>query len=118
MSFEYKPYLDELFEDVEKLCWNLSDKEGYFTNYAFVRRVMQAHKGVYIRFLSAMLQDRGDSRPFNLVNQAIGNRLSSDAQKIGYKQDKNSNVEDYDIFGTEKKSGVVVYHRTNEIKSI
>jgi hypothetical protein len=117
MAFEYGPYLDELFLDVETLLWELSDNDdSYFTNYAFFRRVAQAHKGAYIRFLYAMVMDRGEEFPFNLVHQAIGARLSSVAQNLGYEQNKNPNVEDYDVFGTVKKSGVVTYARTTKVR--
>jgi hypothetical protein len=38
---EYKPFLDELFSDAEELMWELSEKDGQFTNYAFIRRAGQ-----------------------------------------------------------------------------
>ena len=42
---EYKPHLDVIFENAEQLMWQLSTKDGYFTNYAFLRRACQKHQG-------------------------------------------------------------------------
>ena len=100
MSFEYTPYLDRLFDGAEARMWDLVNAEGYFTNYAFIRKTMQDQKAAYIEFLAAMLADRGDEYPFNLVHQAIGLRLSEVAPRLGYEPEPKSGVKDVDIFGT------------------
>ena len=110
---EYKPHLDAIFEDAKHLMWQLSAKDGYFTNYAFLRRACQKHQGAYVELLKEVLDHRGDQYLFNLAHQSIGQRLSNEAQKAGYKQDKTSGLVEHNIWGDEEKA--VVYHRTERV---
>lgn len=110
----YKPHLDVIFENAEQLMWQLSAKDGYFTNYAFLRRACQKHQGAYASLLKTILDDRGEDYLFNLAHQSIGNRLSSVAQNAGYKQDKNSGIIEVNIWGDPEKA--VVYRRTERVQ--
>lgn len=111
---EYKPHLDAIFENAEQLMWQLSAKDCYFTNYAFLRRACQKHQGAYASLLKTILDDRGEDYLFNLTHQSIGNRLSSVAQNAGYEQDKNSGIMEVNIWGDPEKA--VVYRRTNRVQ--
>jgi hypothetical protein len=111
---EYKPYLDIIFADAEKLMWQLSAKDGYFTNYAFIRRACQKHQGAYTNLLKTVLDDRGETYVFNLAHQSIGSQLSSVAQNAGYEQDKDSGIKEVNIWGDSEKA--VVYRRTDRVK--
>lgn len=111
---EYKPHLDVIFENAERLMWQLSAKDGYFTNYAFLRRACQKHQGAYASLLKTILDDRGYDYLFNLAHQSIGNTLSSTAKKAGYEQDKDSGIMEVNIWGDPEKA--VVYHRTERVQ--
>ena len=111
---EYKPHLDVIFENAEQLMWQLSAKDGYFTNYAFLRRACQKHQGAYASLLKTILDDRGEDYLFNLAHQSIGNTLSSTAKKAGYKQDKGSGIMEVNIWGDPEKA--VVYRRTERVQ--
>lgn len=67
-----------------------------------------------MRFLAFMLEERGEQYLFNLVHQAIGNRLSSEAARLGYEQDKSSGIKEWNIWGDE--TNCVVYRRTSQVK--
>lgn len=110
---EYKPYLDVIFADAEQLMWELSAKNGQFTNYSFLRRACQKHQGAYVRLLMTILDDRGEDYLFNLGHQSIGARLSTAAQNAGYEQDKNTGIMEVNIWGDPEKA--VVYRRTDRI---
>jgi hypothetical protein len=111
---EYKPHLDVIFADAEQLMWQLSTKDGYFTNYAFIRRACQKQQGAYASLLKTILDDRGDEYLFNLAHQSIGNRLSAAAQNAGYEQDKNTGIMEVNIWGDPEKA--VVYRRTERVR--
>lgn len=111
---EYKPYLDVIFSDAEQLMWQLSAKEAYFTNYAFLRRACQKHQGAYAQLLNTILADRGEDYLFNLAHQSIGSRLSTVAQNAGYEQDKNTGIIETNIWGDPEKA--VVYRRTERVR--
>lgn len=111
---EYKPHLDVIFSDAEQLMWQLSTKDGYFTNYAFLRRACQKHQGAYAMLLKTILDDRGEDYLFNLAHQSIGNRLSTEAQNAGYEQDKNTGIMENNIWGDPEKA--VVYRRTPHVR--
>ena len=112
-SGDYKPLLDEFMRDAEATMWELSNGRGYFTNYEFIRRTAKKHQGAYARLIAQYLQDRGEQYLFNLVHQAIGGSLSNLAQKLGYQQDKKSDVMDWNIWGDKEKA--VVYRRTDTV---
>ena len=107
---EYKPFLDEMFASADQLMWQLSRTDGYFTNYAFLRRVCQNHQGAYTNLLKTVLDDRGEDYVFNLAHQSIGHRLSIAAQAAGYEQDKSAGITESNIWGDTEKA--VVYRRT------
>jgi hypothetical protein len=111
---DYKPLLDEFMRDAEALMWNLSQERGYFTNYEFIRRAAQKRQGAYARLIAQYLQDRGEQYLFNLAHQAIGGSLSSMAQKLGYQQEKGTDVMDWNIWGDQEKA--VVYRRTDAVR--
>lgn len=109
-----KPHLDVIFSNAEQLMWQLSIKDGYFTNYAFLRRACQQHQGAYATLLNTILDDRGEQYLFNLAHQSIGNRLSNAAKKAGYEQDKNTGIIEANIWGDPEKA--VVYRRTAHVQ--
>jgi hypothetical protein len=111
---EYKPHLDVIFADAKQLMWQLSTKDGYFTNYAFIRRACQTQQGAYASLLKTILDDRGEEYLFNLAHQSIGNRLSTAAQNAGYEQDKNAGIMEVNIWGDPEKA--VVYRRTERVR--
>lgn len=111
---EYKPYLDGLMEDAESLMWELSEKNGYFTNYEFIRRAAQRHQGAYVSLLKAVLDHRGDQYLFNIAHENFGQAISRVASRLGYEQDKNSGVQDFNIWGDE--SDAVIYRRTERVR--
>jgi hypothetical protein len=94
--------------------WQLSTKDGYFTNYAFIRRACQKQQGAYASLLKTILDDRGEEHLFNLAHQSIGNTLSSTAKKAGYEQDKDSGIMEVNIWGDPEKA--VVYRRTERVQ--
>ncbi|CAG0961602.1 hypothetical protein ANRL2_00930 [Anaerolineae bacterium] len=111
---EYKPFLDRIFVDAEQIMWELSAKDGYFTNYAFLRRACQKHQGAYVELLKTVLDHRGETYVFNLAHQSIGSNLSSVAQNAGYEQDKDSGISEFNIWGDKEKA--VVYRRTSRVQ--
>ena len=111
---DYKPLLDELMQDAELLMWTLSQEKGYFTNYEFIRRAAQKHQGAYARLIAQHLKDRGEQYLFNLVHQSIGGSLSNFARKLGYQQEKEGDVKDWNIWGDQEKA--VVYRRTDIVR--
>ena len=111
---EYKPFLDVLFSDAEMIMWELSAKDGYFTNYAFLRRAGQRHQGAYVGLLRTILDDRGEDFLFNIAHENIGSRLSRVAQDAGYKQQKDRGDTDVNIWGDTEKA--VLYHRTERVQ--
>jgi hypothetical protein len=113
---EYKPYLDQVFEDAEQLMWDLSEATGYFTNHAFLRSAFQRKQAAYIGLLNAALVDNPDKENlFNQVHLHVGRRLSDVAQKAGYQQDKNADVQEVNIWGDDASQTVVVYQRTEQV---
>jgi hypothetical protein len=113
---DYKPLLDEFMHSANALMWSLSETQGYFTNYEFIRRMAQKHQGAYARLIGQTLKDRGEQYLFNLVHQSIGGSLSHLAQKLGYQQDKDSNIMDWNIWGDQEKA--VVYRRTEAVRPL
>lgn len=61
-----------------------------------------------------MSEERGDTYVFNLVHQAIGRRLSIEAQALGYEQDKNPGIKEVNIWGDEEDA--IVYRRTSQVR--
>jgi hypothetical protein len=108
---DYKPLLDDFMRDAEALMWTLSQEKGYFTNYEFIRRTAQKHQGAYARLIAQHLQDRGEQYLFNLVHQSIGGSLSSIAKKLGYQQEKGTDVVDWNIWGDQEKAVVIAAPR-------
>jgi len=114
---EYKPFLDVIFGSAERLMWDLSAESGEFTNYEFLRRACQKQQGAYANFLKTVLDTRGEAFLFNIVHENIGNRLSSEAVKLGYEQDKNPppSVQETNIWGDPSKP--IVYRRTDRVRN-
>ena len=110
---DYKTHLDLLFEGADALMWELSEAEGYFTNYAFIRRAAQRHQGAYVNLLKTVLDHRGEAYLFNIAHQSIGGQLSHVAQKAGYEQRKNQKIQEFNIFGDV--TPCVIYVRTERV---
>ncbi len=118
---EYDVFLDELFDDAEPFMCELSDGKGYFTNYEFIRRVAQRHQRAYARLLNYAADNASDEPwTFNYANQAIGGKLSTVAQQLGYSkqsvQDSGYDISEVNIFNDPvPKAQIRVYVRTNDV---
>jgi hypothetical protein len=111
---EYKTFLDAFFEDAETLMWEISQKQGHFSNYEFIRRAGQKHQGAYVGLLNAVLEHRGEQYLFNIAHENIGKRLSLAAEKLGYEQDKDSGISEANIWGDVREA--VLYRRTSKVQ--
>ena len=111
---DYKPYMDELFVDAHQVMWELSQKEGYFTFYAFMRRIGQLRQGAYVRLLAMVLEHEGEQKLFNQAHLHVGKHLSSIAQAAGYEQDKNLAIKEINIWGDP--TDTTIYRRTERVQ--
>ncbi len=95
--------LDTLFSNAAEVFDSLGDE---FTSQQFVKQIAQRNQRAYVELL---WECRDRDGIFNAAHEHIGGRLSTVAQKAGYKMTKQGRTE-IDIFGNP--TGKVVYTRS------
>ncbi|GEM_PF-3248462 len=97
-------YLDMLFDGAERLMWELSEADGHFTNYGFIRRAAQENQAAYVNLLKAALDQAQrasdtDVYPFQIAHAEIGKRLSRVARQVGYETEGSGDEWETNVWG-------------------